>query len=87
MMEEFAHHDEIHKPSAISTETSIFGPYPSSTGVNWTVTVEYRVLVEILWHRQTYEDREAENELCSEAIEVAELKKAKTSGTCTYGRE
>ena len=63
-----------------------FSPYPSSTSVNWTITIYCCVLIEILRHRQTQENRETQNELCSEGIKIAELKKAKTSGTCTYER-
>ena len=52
--------------------------------MNWTIARDCSVFVEVLWHRQTQEDREAKNELCSEAVEIAELKEAKTAGTCIY---
>ena len=42
--------------------------YPSSSCVDWTVTVDGCVLVEVLRHGQTKEDREAQYELCSEAV-------------------
>lgn len=61
-----------------------FGTYPSSAGVNRTITSDCSVFIKVLWHRQTQEDREAKNELCSEAVEIAELKEAKTASTCIY---
>lgn len=45
------------------------------------ITIDDSILIEILRYRQTHEDGEAQNELCSEAVEVAELKEAKTSST------
>lgn len=49
---------------------------PSGSGVNRTVLVDSRELVEILRNRQAQEDGDAQYELGSEAVEVAELKKA-----------
>lgn len=51
--------------------------------MNWTVTVDGRVLVEIVSHRQAHEDREAKNEIGSEAVQVAKLKKTHTYGACS----
>ena len=47
--------------------------------MDWTITVDGGVLIEVLWYRQTHEDREAKYELCPEAVQVAELEKAKTT--------
>jgi len=34
-------------------------PYPSCACVDWTKTINGCVLIEVLWHRQAQEDREA----------------------------
>lgn len=52
----------------------IFGAYPSPTCVDGAIAVDCSVLIEVLSHREAHKDREAQYELCSEAIEVAELK-------------
>ena len=37
----------------------IWHPYPSCSCVDWTITIDCCVLVEVLWHGQAQEDREA----------------------------
>ena len=45
-------------------------------------TRKQKVFIEVLWHRKSHEERKAEDELCSEAIQVAELEKSQTSRSC-----
>ena len=51
--------------------------------VDWTVSFYHRVLIEVLRYRQAHENRETENEFCSEAIQIAKLKETKTSWSCS----
>jgi len=52
--------------------------------VYWTKACERSVFIEILWHRQTHKQGEAQDEFCSEAIQVAELKEPNTCHACLY---
>lgn len=42
--------------------------YPSGMCVNWTISLHDCVLIEVLWYRQSHENRETEDEFCSEAV-------------------
>lgn len=50
--------------------------------MNRAMTRNQKVLIEVLWHRKAQEERKAKDELCSEAIQVAELDKSQTSRSC-----
>ena len=56
--------------------------YPSCTRVYWTKACHRSVFIEILWHRQTHKQRESQDEFCSEAIQVAKLKKPNSCHAC-----
>lgn len=60
--------------------------YPSCTRVHWTKARDGSVFVEILWHRQTHKQGESQDELCSEAVQVAELQETNTRRTCLHRR-
>ncbi|KAH7866189.1 hypothetical protein Vadar_016876 [Vaccinium darrowii] len=52
----------------------MFSAYPSSTCVNLAVSLDRGILLEVLGYRKAQKDREPQYELCSEAVEIAELK-------------
>ena len=56
--------------------------HPGASSVNRATTRNQKVLIEVLWHRKAQEERKAKDELCSEAIQVAELEKSQTSRSC-----
>lgn len=51
-----------------------FFAYPSPTSVDGAVAVDGSILVEVLGNREAHKHGETQYELCSEAVEVAELK-------------
>ena len=55
--------------------------YPSGTGVHRTMARNRGVLVEVLRDRNAHEESETQDELGPEAVQVAELKEANTTGT------
>lgn len=47
--------------------------YPSAGRVNWSVTSNGCVLVEVLWNREAHEYGKPQDKFCPETIQIAEL--------------
>lgn len=48
-----------------------------------TIAIHHCVLIEVLRYGQAHKDGEPEHELYPEAVQITELKQAKTGGTCS----
>lgn len=57
--------------------------YPSCARVHRAMAGDGGVLVEVLRNRYADEERETQDELGPEAVQVAELKEAQATGTCS----
>lgn len=55
----------------------------SRARVDRTTARSEPILVKVLWHRQTHEERESQNKLCPKAVQVAELEETETRRSCS----